>query len=167
MVLDAKYARSVFNLLPNKKGVRFHNLTIQNGTNTSANVADGGGAGIQHGWYKGNYAVVSNCVFRNNKAQGQGGGGHTLAVYDCYFTNNVATEGGAVLQTKVTQDSLFEYNSAVHNGGALLYPHFVTNCVFVGNESRTRGGAVAASTNLAQIVDCAFTNNAAVDGGAV
>lgn len=166
VVLDAKYARSVFNLLPDKTGVRFHHLTIQNGTNTSANVADGAGAGIQHGWYKGTYAAVSNCVFRNNKALGQGGGGHELNVYDCYFTNNVATEGGAVLAARA-QDSLFEYNSAVDNGGALLYPHFVTNCVFVGNESRTRGGAVAASTNLAQIVDCAFTNNAAVYGGAV
>ena len=246
VVLDAKYARSVFNLLPKLTGVRFHHLTIQNGTNTNAKLEDGAGAGIQHGWYKGTYAAVSNCVFRNNRALGQGGGGHMLAVYNCYFTNNVAKEGGAVLATQVTWDSLFECNSAVDNGGALrngsniqrcvfvgntagtggcnyggdywavdclcvsntasqggafgaewgkpglrvrnsrfvgnrstgtgatagmggalLYPRFVTNCVFVGNQSRTRGGAVAASTNLAQIVDCAFTNNAAVDGGAV
>ena len=246
VVLDAKYARSVFNLLPKLTGIRFHHLTIQNGTNTNVNLADGAGAGIQHGWYNGTYAAVSNCVFRNNRALGQGGGGHELNVYDCYFTNNVATEGGAVLAARA-QDSLFECNSAVSNGGALrngseiqrcvfvgntagtggcnygrdylavdclcvsntasqggafgsewgkpglrvrnsrfvgnrstgtnatagnmggalLYPHFVTNCVFVGNESRTRGGAVAASTNLAQIVDCAFTNNAAVYGGAV
>lgn len=246
VVLDAKYARSVFNLLPALTGVRFHHLTIQNGTNTNAKLEDGAGAGIQHGWYNGTYAAVSNCVFRNNRALGQGGGGHELNLYDCYFTNNVAKEGGAVLATQVTWDSLFECNSAVDNGGALrngseiqrcvfvgntagtggcnyggdywavdclcvsntasqggafgaewgkqglrvrnsrfvgnrstgtgatagmggalLYPSFVTNCVFVGNQSRTRGGAVAASTNLAQIVDCAFTNNAAVDGGAV
>ena len=158
VVLDAKYARSVFNLLPALTGVRFHHLTIQNGTNTNVKLVDGAGAGIQHGWYKGTYAAVSNCVFRNNRAVGQGGGGHELNLYDCYFTNNVATEGGAVLATQVTRDSLFEYNSAVDNGGALRNGSEIQRCVFVGNTAGTGGCNYGADY---WAVDCLCVSNTA------
>ncbi len=165
VVLDAKYARSAFNVDPALTGVRFHHLTIQNGTNTNVNLADGAGAGIQHGWYKGKYAVVSNCVFRNNMAAGQGGGGHTLSVYNCYFTNNIAREGGAVLSTSVTRDSLFEYNSGTDNGGALRNGANLLRCVFVGNVSVTgTGGCNYGAAYSAE--DCLCVSNVATQAGA-
>lgn len=166
VVLDAKYARSVFNVDPALTGVRFHHLTIQNGTNTNANLADGAGAGIQHGWYKGRYAVVSNCVFRNNRARGQGGGGHTLNVYNCYFTNNVAAEGGAVLSTQVTWDSLFEYNAGTGNGGALRNGGSIRRCVFVGNVSVSGTGGCNFGEGGYTAEDCLCVSNVATQAGA-
>lgn len=165
VVLDAKYARSVFNVDPALTGVRFHHLTIQNGTNTNAKLEDGAGAGIQHGWYKGRYAVVSNCVFRNNRAQGQGGGGHTLNVYNCYFTNNVAAEGGAVLSTQATWDSLFEYNSATGNGGALRNGGDIRRCVFIGNVSVPGTGGCNYNEGSYTVEACLCISNAATQAG--
>lgn len=239
VVLDAKYARSVFNVDPTVPNVQFRNLTIQNGTNTNAKLEDGAGAGIQHGWYKGVYAAASNCVFRGNMCEGQGGAGHLLNADDCYFTNNVAQEGGAILAAQLVRDCLFErnraadsggalrnaaravrctfvgnvcggggggayggdwtaeaclcvsneaftggafdseqkiqkfsaadcrflYNRARNQGGALAHLRAATNCAFVGNTAGWRGGAVFAATSVAEVVACAFTNNAAQDAG--
>ncbi len=163
VVLDAKYARSVFNVDPSLTGVSFRHLTIQNGTNTNAKASDGAGAGIQHGWYKGKYATVSNCVFRGNMGEGQGGGGHTLNLYDCYFTNNVALEGGAALMASA-QDCLFEYNRAVANGGALRNGTGLRRCVFVGNVAEESNGGCNYGDNYS-VQDCLCVGNVAVRGG--
>ena len=156
-ILDAKEAKAVIELgSVSHPNATFRHLTILNGKTT------GNGAGIRNGWYNGQYAVCTNCVFRNNTAEGQGGGGHTLTIRDCYFTNNVATEGGAVLQCSGVTNCRFEYNRAKTNGGALRNGGTMSGCVFVGNVGKQNscnyGGGFT-------VTDCTCISNSAETRG--
>ncbi|KAK3239758.1 hypothetical protein CYMTET_50341 [Cymbomonas tetramitiformis] len=125
--------------------------------------------------------VLKNCTFINNHCSN--------GVQDC---GTASGEGGAVYlytatfdtMTAVIEDSVFFNNSAVQNGGALcVYGDdiFAVNvfmnvtlsrCSFTSNHVQSGGGAVYFHSKhefsaFLQAVDCAFTGNSAVSGGAV
>ena len=158
-ILDAKEMKSVIELSTDTSpNATFRHLTILNGRSTWH------GAGICNGWYSGKYAVCTNCVFRNNTAEGQnqGGGGHTLTLRDCYFTNNVAREGGAVLSCNEATNCRFEYNRATGNGGALRNGGNVSRCVFIGNVGGTSSCNYGSTCTM---TDCVCISNSAAAGG--
>jgi predicted outer membrane repeat protein len=114
------------------------------------------------------HLVCSNCVFSGNTA-GKTGGGVRMTKYtraildDCRFVNNATTTQG---------------NGENYGGGAiLLYMQqaggicAISNCVFAGNVSGGRGGAIASTWNgvcFCEIANCVFTNNSSCyQGGAV
>ena len=102
--------------------VNVHYVTIKNLTIKNARY-DGDGAAIYFNSFQG---TISDCVFVNNSATGNGGaifwdGGDTVT--GCVFVNNSATEGGAVYRDS-SQGSLsscvFVNNSAADG---ILYCH--------------------------------------------
>ena len=108
-------------------------------------------------------ATVRNCLFADNAYYGAthhtgGGCGNGGYYYNCRFERNSA--GSANHQTY---------------GGALFTPSYVSNCVFVANSAKTRGGAVSmgniqseSSISANLVVDSYFTNNTCSSlGGAV
>lgn len=140
------------------------------------------GAGI---WCESSSVVVSNCVFINNTAQGDGGGIYGGTAIDCTFTNNYGWEGGAASTDEMIDCLMVDnrgyygagaYNSSLTqctltgnftyidddytaNGGAAS-ACWLTNCVITGNSSLTGGGASACT-----LVNCLLANNRAEGAG--
>lgn len=106
-----------------------------------------GGAVYVHGDMK-----LTECLFDGNKSAHSGAvhNGGKVTVDRCLFQNNEATSGfaGAMRQ----QGSMF----------------VVTRSSFVGNKSKTHGGAIQNNRNVMTLEDCVFKENvASSDGGAV
>lgn len=149
----------------------------------------GGGIGITANSVD---ASVSNCVFRGNTALSGAGAyiaNNAAKFVDCLFENNVASlSGGGVRVTgaaNATFDNCRFLDNATtagiddnHGGGGLFLQGqtddgwcAVSNCVFSGNASARRGGAIGATWNgtvFGAIGNCVFTNNsAALQGGGI
>ncbi len=129
-------------------------LTIVDGRASAAG-KDGNGGGL---WTHGGTVLnLKNCVFRNNVALGEGGGGifvgwrHTTNVISCLFENNDGSipdseRGGGAIATssegKLTvKGSRFINNKGGNGGGinSLLGELTVEDCAFTGNTTPTRG----------------------------
>ena len=149
----------------------------------------GGGIGITANSVD---ASISNCVFRGNTAL-SGAGAHIVnnaaTFTDCQFEDNVASLSGGGARVTGTANAAFDAcrftgnattaASGDNNGGGGLFLHgqtadgwcAVSNCVFSGNASACRGGAVGATWNgtvFGAIGNCVFTNNeSTLQGGAL
>ena len=102
--------------------------------------------------------TVSNSIFRNNTAAGQGGAiyfaggtGDTLTISDSEFSGNQTEDavGGAVRAhtgTVIIRRSLFKDNETAERGGAVSTGGgssiSIYQSVFGGNEAKDHGGAV-------------------------
>ena len=121
------------------------------------------------------HADFFNCIFRGNSAEGRGGAlfhDHgTGSIEDCTFENNYANDrGGAAFYLPGSGSSMrgctFTDNGSDEKGGALYVSNkHVSHCTFTGNSSGYTGGAVFALVG-ANLVNCTFKNNSAVDENA-
>ncbi|MEM7143494.1 MAG: choice-of-anchor Q domain-containing protein [Verrucomicrobiota bacterium] len=103
-------------------------------------------------------ALINNCLFDNNTAAANGGGGairhegEGLDLIGCNFSNNRATrrsgDGGAIR----TNDALF-FN--------------LWGCSFNGNSAGDKGGAIFNQGTSGLMGACTFRENAAASGGAL
>jgi hypothetical protein len=115
--------------------------------------------GVRHGgglYARYSYPTVRNCIFKDNRA-GAGGGMAVVGeanVENCFFESNVA-----------------DYGSGFGGAGLYLamgYPR-VRNCVFRTNwtEGLAMGGGLGAAACRAEITNCLFDRNTALEGGAI
>jgi len=117
--------------------------------------ARGGGFG-SYNWNVDGYGLMlSNCVFRGNRADstvGSGGGIHR--------------EGYGKV---VIADCLMESNSAV-NGGACsinMPPTLFERCLIRNNYATTRGGGLYLGSTASKVRNCLIYNNTAGSGGGI
>jgi parallel beta-helix repeat protein/predicted outer membrane repeat protein len=127
---------------------------------------------------------VSGCTFRGNSTAYSGGGlrcTDTAAVVltNCEFANNTATLYGGGLSCGFESDpsnvSLTDCrftNNSSEFGGALYIDHTLlsaTGCLFIGNTSTGRGGAMLGRTTFegTHFANCTFVGNQALPGGPV
>jgi predicted outer membrane repeat protein len=92
--------------------------------------------------------VVSNCVFRGNRADKQGGAisGHgsvpICKVIDCKIISNEAgSDGGGIYNIALVENCTVVSNTASGNGGGLANCGFVANTVLSYNCAQKGGGA--------------------------
>ncbi len=115
-------------------------------------------------WCESSSVVVSNCIFINNTAQGDGGGIYGGTAIDCTFTNNYGWEGGAA-STNEMIDCLLVDNRGYYGAGA--YNSSLTNCTLTGNATyvdsdyTANGGGACASS----LTNCVITGNSSLTGG--
>jgi predicted outer membrane repeat protein len=86
--------------------------------------------------------VVSNSIFTGNLAVTAGGGAYNAGLNNCMLTANHALEGGGVFG-------------------------LATNCVFISNIASDAGGGVSCFGSKPTVLGCSFTNNSALNGGAI
>ena len=100
-----------------------------------------------------------------------------LFVTNCVFENNSAKSIGAAISAKLNatlyvQETTFVSNRASGDGGAIQIQqqgHLrMRNCVFFNNTSHRNGGAIVGTINTTlDIQDTNFTQNSALQGGAI
>ena len=161
--------------------------------NSAMTEGGGTGGGLSFGLTANSVdASVSNCVFRGNTAL-SGAGAHIVnnaaTFVDCQFEDNVASLSGGGARVTGAANATFDNcrfldNATTagiddnHGGGGLFLQGqtddgwcAVSNCVFSGNASARRGGAIGATWNgtvFGAIGNCVFTNNsAALQGGGI
>jgi parallel beta-helix repeat protein/predicted outer membrane repeat protein len=110
-----------------------------------------GGGGMYLGGYmiSGN-PTVSNCIFKDNTAEGDGAGIYMYysspTITNCSFLNNSASFfGGGILNY---------YSSPM-----------VINCSFDGNEAGQAGGGMYIENGNPLVINCTFSNNTSVVAG--
>lgn len=154
-------------------------------TNTISNNTAAGGAGF---YINNGKLIMSDTVLSGNISTASGGalyvkenGSATLT--SCTVSDNHATNGlGAIVYggTLIVSNSSFEDNviSGGSGEGGALYVRggdndevatvTISNTVFSGNVSVSRGGAISIKVNtLVAITDCTFTSNSSAEGGAI
>ncbi|MBU1637355.1 right-handed parallel beta-helix repeat-containing protein [bacterium] len=120
----------------------------------------------------------SNCTFRNNHANLDGGGVYTReggapVFEDCVFESNTANNGGGILSRAqsdpVLANCIFRNNSALSGGGIAVETQSemsITNCLFEGNSAMLGGGlACIRGTANSVLTNCAFVANSADSSG--
>ena len=138
-------------------------FTLTNGATIQGSdyVHEWSGAGV---WCESSSSVVSNCVFVNNTAQGEGGGiyGGTLA--NCTFTNNYGYDGGAACASSLNHCTLIN-NRSYYGGGAcgstLLNCTLTGNFTYVDSDYTANGGGASGCA----LTNCVLAGNASNNGG--
>jgi hypothetical protein len=165
-------------------GAVLSGFTLTNGaTLTSGDYARelcGGGL-----WAESSQALASNCVFRGNAAEKDGGGAFGGKVSHCTFTGNSAYygggaasgwldnctlagnlaagpdggAGGGVYSCPLVTGCILTSNLAFYGGGA-CYGR-LDHCILAGNLAAAAGGGVSGGT----LSNCTLTGNSAAYGG--
>ncbi|MGI8907849.1 MAG: CARDB domain-containing protein [Candidatus Sumerlaeaceae bacterium] len=136
-------------------------ITIQNGLNSN-------GGGI-----KGNFtiATIKNCIIRNNKATGSGGGiyGFSGLMQGCQILSNEAANGGGVAASEgILLANTIGLNEATSAGGGIYNSiGTIQSNLISSNTAGTDGGGVANLTTGSLIFNTITLNTAAVHGGGV
>ena len=161
-------------------------FALTNGATIQGNdyVHEWTGAGA---WCESSSAIVSNCVFVNNTAQGDAGGVYGGTMVNCTFTNNYGYDGGAAISSSLENCTLLNNRGYIGGGacnssltGCTLTGNFtyidsdytangggasgctLTDCVISGNSSLTGAGASGST-----LVNCALTGNSTERGDGV
>jgi predicted outer membrane repeat protein len=112
--------------------------------------------------------TITNCIFRNNRAEGAFGGAiyseaGASRITNCVFQSNSARFGGGVAVLSGTcwlMDNIFLSNSATL-GGALYARSEILNargCVFTENTA-SDGGGIYSQASDGELTSCIFTEN--------
>lgn len=140
------------------------------------NYADNHGGGLRN--YEFSSPELSDCTFTENKASGYGGviansSNSSPIVMQCNFSYNWANQGGGAINNygdcspQITQ-TIFEYNTTNNNGGALRNENNSNtesiNCEFTNNDA-VSGGAVYNNLCDLTVTDCNFIDNTTTDNG--
>ena len=165
-IVDCQYNGRGFKLSDNGLVVTFEGLTIKNGDTKK----DKKGGAI---YSNDSRIIVNNCIFDGNKAT-TGGAIYSFSstLNHCTFINNGASgTGGAIYSSSSpTFNNCTFTNNSGFKGGAVASPKSptFTNCIFSGNTASNYGGAVySSSESELAFMTCTFTNNSAIDGGAI
>ena len=186
-ILDGE--ESVTHVVLGAEGAALDGFIVQGGRAAGGGIDDNGGGMLSVDCS----SPVRNCLFRNNRASGDGG---AVCVYNsnpsvsrfspvfsnCRFENNSAdSDGGAIYAyagvSPEISECTYTANSAVngHGGGICAYGESTSIrwCVFTGNSAVNGGGACvsygcASDTVFAVMENCSFRDNDALfDGGGV
>ena len=155
------------------------------------------GGGDFHEGGNSNYATIGNCYFEGNKALASGGSAMTtgggaimnygnLIVMDCTFVDNYAVHRGGAIRNGEGYDnavltvytSKFIDNYAGNNGGVItsymdpsqysvIGTIHIHSSEFINNTAGATAGAIEISRTNADIDDCLFDGNTALNGGAI
>ena len=127
---------------------------------------------------------VLNCAFRSNFSEVGGGISikgdalpHTVILDGCTFIGNEASVGAGAAQLVASETGVVKRCSFSKNYGGTIAGAFtatsatginwlIDNCDFIQNETDWIGGGVVLGTP-STIVNCMFSRNAALDGGAI
>ena len=145
---DSEYRILMMNKNPNYRSA-LRNVTIVGGNASEKHINTEayrrGGGVFLNGSDK---TVVSNCVFRGNRADKQGGaiaaqGNVALCrVIDCKVVSNVSGgDGGGIYNIALVANCTVVSNSASGSGGGIANCTFVTNTVISYNCANKGGGA--------------------------
>jgi hypothetical protein len=148
---DGNQTTGIFTFQNVPADVTFKNLTFQNGKSN-----EGGAVKIIN---SGSF-IFDHCIFKNNQAEGNGG---------AITIKSSALSGNAV----VIRNSLIAYNESTGGAGGGIFIHNGTvnntiqvsliNSTVYGNLSKTYGGAVFVSGNVAgssfSLINCTLTEN--------
>ena len=144
--------------------VYLNKLTIRDATDSAVKVAQG----VK--------AIITNCLFEENKGERGGAIYMPGQVYGSDIRNNKfidnrsTKEGGAVYTSTPITGCLFKYNQSDSNGGAVYYGHSVQaikDCTFQGNSAVGRGGALYLSASNEIIGNIFNDNHSDISGGAI
>jgi len=113
-------------------------------------------AGYGGGIYGG---TCKSCEFKMNEATSHGGGIYLGTAFNCNIYNNSSTNYGGGVSASIITKCLFEENSAENGGGAA--GSIASNCTFRANVARRYGGGM----NGGDAVGCHFIGNKALSGG--
>ena len=168
------------NFFESFENVIFNGEFIDNSAVNGGAIAAGEGI-VSDVSFKNNHAVyfnssgtVTNCIFTDNFASGDGGAVYFNTngeVTYCSFVNGYATGwGGAVYFNKDATGNVincnFTDNSAGGGGAVFFFDNgTVTNCSFTENVAAVDGGAI--SMTFGSVESCNFVNNSAKMGGAI
>lgn len=100
--------------------------------------------------YGGAVVTITNCLFRENYAEGTGAGvfaylgGSHITIEDCKFIKNQASSGTAGM---CIEDALLD----------------AINCRFIQNTALEQAAALQCNYGIMQVTDCAFYNNSSDD----
>ena len=180
----------------NGGAMKFYNGEIYNCefyNNTAASMSAGaGGAIVING-----QTTIGNCYFEGNQALASGGSAMTtgggaimnygnLIVMDCTFVDNYAVHRGGAIRNGEGYDnavlsvytSKFINNYAGNNGGAItsymdpsqwsvIGTIHIHTSEFVNNTAGVTAGAIEIFRTNADIDECLFDGNTALNGGAI
>jgi len=170
------------------------NLSVASST-FYLNRAQGDGWGAGGGIYNsGGPLSVDQSIFDTNIAEHDGGGIYTESnipsITNSHFVSNTANAGGAIYNNETASNisnSSFEFNGAstgtqiicdlfscyptsygggggaIHNESADVA---ISDCQFTGNSASIFGGAIFSTGGFPSVLNSAFTENAAIYGGA-
>ena len=139
-------------------------------------VAESGGAIFSNG-----DLFITDCVFENNKANGEEGQGGAICAYSklniigSEFRDNEAVDGGAIFFQDGSLDilsSVFSHNLAVYGGAISIFDAdaIIDSTQFIENGkivSTTWGGAIYMENAAVEIDAVEFDGNQAQKGGAI
>ncbi|MFA7159974.1 MAG: right-handed parallel beta-helix repeat-containing protein [Kiritimatiellia bacterium] len=149
----------------------------------SSNSAVGGGGGIAVAQtYSHFYYIVSNCVFRGNRANY--GGGMTTFIRDtapgglithCLFETNLTTAYGAGLcvesGTLTIDANIFRGNRAATSGGGMHIrggTNIARNCLYYNNSSTIAGGGIYYEGSYGHFLhNCTVVSNRGSSGSGI
>jgi predicted outer membrane repeat protein len=147
--------------------------------NIFRNYADNHGGGFRN--YNFSSPELSNCIFIENKAAGFGGAmantnNSSPTIMQCTFSYNWGNQGGGAVNNydycspQITQ-SIFEYNATDNDGGALRNENYSDaesiNCDFTANTALS-GGAIYNNSSAPTVTGCNFIDNTTTgSGGAI
>jgi CSLREA domain-containing protein len=168
-IVDGASLDRVFHIIGSNQ-VKIANLTIRNGSVTTAGLYGGGGILNQSG-----DLTVARCVLESNHAINTGGGidnHNNLTVDDVTFSQNQADVGAGLFndgQLSVS-NSTFTQNNADHSGGGLdnnADGVTIKNSTFSGNTANQGGGLFSAGEmtllNLTIVENSTGLNNNGVN----
>ncbi|WP_296884023.1 hypothetical protein [uncultured Methanobrevibacter sp.] len=154
--------------------------TIEDNCYFNNNTAYENGGAIQ--WHEDDGTLDNCCYFINNTAN-QGGaikivGENAIIKDNCIFINNTADDQGGAIKVEGDNSNITDTCSFINNsakkGGAIYYwlqgynGYLSNNCIFFNNSADENGGAIGIESSTITIKDnCRFTDNSAVNGGAI
>lgn len=117
---------------------------------------------------------VANCVFKNNKADIEGGAiEYAQTVRNCIFDNNYASQAGALYGASLVENCNFTNNRATGYGGAAAEISVVKNSNFINNHAvgkvknyAMHGGGAIYNWGGITVDNCNFIGNTIDTSGA-
>ena len=120
--------------------------------------------------------IVSNCLFRANRAASGGGGAHNRFSADpkflsCRFEANHSDAGGGGMHNYSVNPRViacsFDSNDAIYGGGVYNQGSqpLMVDCLFLGNSAERGGGLRNYAVSQATFINCRFLGNRALEAG--
>ncbi|WP_299525806.1 hypothetical protein [uncultured Methanobrevibacter sp.] len=183
IIINGQFKNSIIEI-NSVSTVKFLNITFINGNSPSH-------GGAIHG-EKGGSIYITNCIFKNNKADQNGGAVSVagaepyykygkkiiekgyLSINNCQFIDNYAGHDGGAINTyrgdTNIYNSIFRYNYAYRDGGATRTGIYSTTnvegCIFENNTAKEWGGALYNWPGELTVKNCTIANNTAGTKGA-